>query len=274
MLYLSNFSFYIPGSKQSNNTSDSQLLVFEDCSSFIGNNFNNTTNVTKNESQYLDPNANQLTNDNHFNINRPSISPRRNLTFSQTFQLDTISEEEEHEPSLLEELEIYPEQIKVKAMMMLNPFTKNNQLADEQFLTDTDLSGPMFFCFLFGACLFLAGKVFIFSHMYGLSMISIFGMYGLLKLMCYGHQEHFITIKGVASALGYGLFHLIWFSFIGCFMRLNTFDGFVFAIPAVVLSTAGASRILSLMLNQPNNGTLIAYPTAMIYVLFSFLVTF
>lgn len=200
---------------------------------------------------------------------RLSISPQCNATF----QLSTISEEEEDEPPLLEELEIYPEKIKEKAIMMMNPFALN-QLANERFMADVDLSGPIFFCFIFGACLFLAGKVFIFSHVYCLSMFSVFGMYGLLKLMCYGHLEHFITLRGVASALGYGMLHLVWFSFIGIFMRLNTFNGFILGVPAVLLSTAGSSRILSLMSNQSNNGTLIAYPTAMIYILFSFLVTF
>lgn len=247
-----------------NSVSDFQLVV-NDCFGFVSGYFNSSTGSIKSETQILDTNDNQF-----FYPSRPSLSPSRNVTF----QLSTISEEDEDdEPPLLEELEIYPEQIREKAMLMLNPFARD-QLANEQFLADTDLSGPMFFCFLFGACLFLAGKVFIFSHVYCLSMVSVFGMYGLLKSMCYGHHEHFITLKGVASALGYGMMHLVWFSFIGIFMRLNTFDGFVFAVPAVILSTMGSSRILSLMSNQPNNGPLVAYPTAMIYIMFSFLVTF
>lgn len=218
----------------------------------------------KNDTQFLDANDNQF-----LYPTKLSISPQR----CATIQLSTISEEEDIEPPLLEELEIYPEQIREKAFMMMNPFARD-QLANEEFLADIDLSGPMLFCFLFGACLFLAGKVFIFHHVYCLSMISVLGMYGLLKLMCYGHQEHFITLKGVASALGYGMLHLVWFSSMGIFMRLNTFNGFVFAVPAVLLPTIGSSRILSLMLNQPNNGALIAYPTAMIYIMFTFLVTF
>ncbi|XP_055304635.1 protein YIPF5 homolog [Sitodiplosis mosellana] len=247
-----------------NSVSDFQLVV-NDCFGFVSGYFNSSTASFKNETQFLDANDNQF-----FYPSRLSLSPQRNVTF----QLSTISEEEEDdEPPLLEELEIYPELIREKAMLMMNPFARD-QLANEKFLADTDLSGPMFFCFLFGACLFLAGKVFIFSHVYCLSMVSVLGMYGLLKLMCYGHHEHFVTLKGVASALGYGMLHLVWFSFMGIFMRLNTLNGFIFAVPAVILPTIVSSRILSMMSNQPNNGALVAYPTALIYIMFSFLVTF
>lgn len=245
------------------NASDFQL-VYEDCMSFVSGYFNSTTNLTKNDGHFLE--------DTDYTLNyspRPSISPRR----SMTVVLDTINEEDEEEPPLLEELGIYPQQIRDNAMTLINPFA-GDRLVIETFLANLDLSGPIFCAFIFGACLFLAGKVFIFSHLYALSMFSVFGMYGLLKLLCYDQHAHCISIKGVACALGYGLLHLIWLAFIGIFIRLNTFDGFIFATLAIVLSTAGASRILSIMSNQPNQRTLIAYPTAMIYILFSFLVAF
>lgn len=224
---------------------------------------NNTSDSMKSDGDFdfLD------SNENWFNFTvRNSLSPR-----DSTLQLKLA--EYANEPPLLEELEIYPDLIQEKAVTIFNPFA-SSELAFEHFLADIDLYGPLFFCFSFGACLFLAGKVFIFSHVYGLSMISVFGMYGLLKLMCFGHQDQLITVKGVASALGYGLLHLVWFSFIGIFMHLNTFNGFCFATFAIVLATFGASRILCIMSNQLNNSALIAYPTAMIYTLFAFLVTF
>lgn len=245
-------------------------MVYDDCMSFVSGYFNNTNISTKNDGHFLEVSDNQFNYSNHSNFSsRPSISPRR----SMTVVLDTINEEEEDEPPLFEELGIYPHVIKGNALTMMNPFV-NDQFAIETFLANIDLPGPIFCCFLFGACLFLAGKVFIFSHLYGLSILSVFGMYGLLKLMCYGQHAHCISVKGVASALGYGLLHLIWLAFIGIFMRLNTFDGFIFATLAIVLSTAGASRILCIMSNLPNKRALIAYPTAMIYILFSFLVAF
>lgn len=244
-------------------------MVFDDCYSFVSGYFNSTAMSMKNESHFLDANDNQWMETNTA-IRRKTISPRRN----NNIVLDTIGEEDEElEPPLLEELEIYPKQIQEKAMTMLNPFVTND-LANEKFLADCDLFGPIFFCFLFGSCLFLAGKVFIFSHLYGLAMISVLGMYGLLKLMCYGHQAQFITIRGVASALGYGMLHMVWFSFVGIFMRFNTGSSFLVGTPAVLLSTIGASRILGLMSHQTNNSLLIAYPTAMIYIVFSFLIIF
>lgn len=264
-IYLWHFVFFFSfvqftvDSRQ-NSASDFQM-VFDDCFGFVSGVFNSSVGSAKYESQFLDANENYPS--------RPSVSPRPNITFP----LDTISEEEEDEPPLLEELEIYPEQIMEKAMTIINPF-KIGQYAIELFLADIDLSGPLFFCFLFGACLFLAGKVYIFSHVYGLSMVSVLGMYVLLKLMCHGHQEHFITIRGVASALGYGMLHLVWLSFIGIFCRFNTIKGLMLVSSAIVMSTVGASRILSLMSNQSCNVVLIAYPTAMIYILFTFLVTY
>lgn len=180
---------------------------------------------------------------------------------------------EENEVPLLEELEIDPKQIFEKALTMINPFV-GDEFSMGRFLIDPDLSGPLFFCFCFGSFLFLAGKVFIFSHMYGLMMISVVGLYGLLMLMnCYGQQMNFITLKGVASALGYGMQHLIWLSFIGIFIRLDTYTGFVLATTAIALATCGASRVLSLMINQQSSA-LIAYPTAIIYTLFVLLVVF
>lgn len=67
-----------------------------------------------------------------------------------------------NEPPLLEELEIYPREIWDKAMFMVNPFAE--EFAVGRFLIDADLSGPLFFVFLFGTLLFLAGKGFIFGN--------------------------------------------------------------------------------------------------------------
>lgn len=142
------------------NLSDFQM-VFDDCIGFVSGYFNSTSISAKSESHFLDP------NDNHqFSYSlRPSISPRPSMSprHNMGVTLDTIDEEEEDEPPLLEELEIYPEQIRDKAMTMINPFM-SDRFAIETFLYDIDLSGPIFFCFLFGAFLFLAGKVFIFRY--------------------------------------------------------------------------------------------------------------
>lgn len=233
-----------------------KTMMFDGCNEYSNGYPNDTAISMRNSTPYLDA------NENNTSKSRYSIGLRSNPKVDAT-----------NEPPLLEELEIYPEQILEKALIMMNPFGCD-EFALGRFLIDTDLSGPLFFCFLFGSFLFLAGKVFIFSHMYGLMMVSVAGMYGLMLLMSYGQQMHFITIKGVASALGYGMQHLIWLSLVGIFMQLDTFTGFILAIVAIILASTGANRILSLMMNQPNHNALIAYPTAMIYTLFVFLVVF
>lgn len=235
-------------------------VMFDGCYEYF-NGFDNDS--MRNNTHIFD-----ATDNNTFNYTSKS-KPRNSVGFRFS-----VNAGEANEPPLLKELEIYPEQILEKALIMVNPFA-SDEFAMGRFLIDTDLSGPLFFCFLFGSFLFLAGKVFIFGHMYGLMMVSVAGLYGLLLLMSNRHHMHMITIKGVASALGYGMQHLIWLSFIGIFWRLNTFTGLVLAMTAILLATSGATRVLSLMMmNQPNYNALIAYPTAMIYTLFVFLVIF
>lgn len=217
-------------------------------------------------------NTNTQCMDTYENAFDSAATSKLKLRYSVGSYINANTDEENERP-LLEELEIYPEEILEKAYIMLNPFM-SDEFAMGRFLIDTDLSGPLLFCFLFGSFLFLAGKYLIFSHMYGLMMISVVGLYGLLTVMSYGHQGNFITIKGVASALGYGMQHLIWLSFVGIFMRLDTITGLILAITSIILATCGTTRISSLMINQTNFNALIAYPIAMIYILFVFLIVF
>lgn len=241
-------------------------VMFDGCYEYYNENYND---LMQNHTQMFDA------HDNTFEYTAASKSKSR---YSVGFNMN-VNVGESDEPPLLEELEIYPEQIIEKALIMINPFG-SDEFTMGRFLVDADLSGPLFFCFLFGSFLFLAGKVLIFGHMYGLMMFSVAGLYGLLLMMSYAHQMHFITIKGVASALGYGMQHLIWLSFIGIFIRLDTFTGFILALTAIILATGGTSRVLGLMMNQSNGNNvnwynaLVAYPTAMIYTLFVFLVVF
>lgn len=238
-------------------------MVCKDCCGSASGYFcSKTISESNDATDFFDSNGNYIV--------RNSMSPKRNVST----RLDTINEYE-NELSLLEELEVNPDQIKERAilMLMLNLWASDDLIV-ELFLTEIDLFGPMCFCFIFGFCLFLAGKMFVFGNIYGMSMVSILGIYALLRLLCDEQQDHFITIKGVAAALGYGMLHLIWLSFIGIFMRLNAFDGFALAALAVGLATVGVSRILNLMSNLSNSRELIAYPIAMIYVLFAFFVMF
>lgn len=63
------------------------------------------------------------------------------------------------EPSLMEELEVNLPHIWQKSTTVLNPlhrYSANHQ-RDAHMMDDTDLAGPLLFCFVFGALLFLVG---------------------------------------------------------------------------------------------------------------------
>lgn len=199
---------------------------------------------------------------------RQSISPGREMTCTIT---DVTIEDE---PPLLEELEIYPDRIVHKSCSILNPFRKNDLAGNTAYLfQETDLAGPIVFCLVFGVCLFVSGSKVHFGYIYGLSVISVVGMYTLLLLLC-NEREHFLSLGGVASAMGYGFLPVVWLSIVGIFISLNTTFGFGIALLSVALATMGASRMLCLMGHEPKQRFLIAYPCALVYVAFTFLALF
>lgn len=181
---------------------------------------------------------------------------------------------ENDEPPLLEELEIYPERIVQKSLAILNPFHAGNLSNDTNYLfNDTDLAGPIIFCLMFGICLFVSGSKVHFGYIYGLSLISVFGMYVLVTLMCH-QRKHFISLVAVASALGYGILPIVWLSMLGIFLSLNSAFGFLIACAAVYLSTVGTSRLFCLMTSNMEQRVLLAYPCALIYTVFAILALF
>lgn len=196
-------------------------------------------------------------------LQRQSISPQRQFDLTK-YELD--------EPPLLDELEIYPERIMQKSIAILNPFHYGDADNDD-LISETDLAGPIIFCLIFGVCLFLSGSKVHFGYIYGLSVISVLGMYMLISLMCH-RNDHTISLYSVASTLGYGILPIIWFTVIGIFLPLNSFFGFIMACGTVYLSTAGASRLFCLMIGNPEQRFLIAYPCALVYTVFTILAVF
>lgn len=227
--------------------------MFDECLSVISSYFSNTTILVDEH-------------ENGFNQSHKS-----HLTFQES--CDECDFTYENEPSLLEELEIYPDRIIEKSMAMLTPF-QLNQKHTEQLCFDIDLPGPILMYLVFGVNLFLAGKVFIFDHIYKLSIITTIGIYGLLKLMSHSSNQESLTIKSVASTLGYGMVNMVWLSTIGIVMDLNSVNGLILSATSVLMATVGTSQLLCAMANQTENSTLISFPIALIYALFSFLVVF
>lgn len=179
---------------------------------------------------------------------------------------------------MLEELEIYPERILQKSMAVLNPFHSKGLADDADYLfRDTDLAGPIAFYLALAFCLFLSNtRKDIFGYVYGLSIITVMFMYFLMKLMCtkVGEVQNYITITSVASILGYSILPIVWLSVPGILFTMNNKIGIILAGCAVLMSTSASSRIFCLMTGDPHQRFLIAYPCALVYVIFSLLVLF
>lgn len=178
------------------------------------------------------------------------------------------------EPPLLDELEIYPQRIMDKSLAVLNPFHAQGLVDNpEYFFKETDLAGPIAFCLTLAACLFMAGSKAQFGYIYGLCVISVVVMFVLITLMC-NSTENYVTITAVASILGYSLLPIVWLSIIGVFFALNSAFGIALAACAIFLSTMSCSRIFCIMTGDPHQRYLIAYPCALVYIIFTLLVLF
>jgi protein YIPF5/7 len=116
----------------------------------------------------------------------------------------------------------------------------------------------------------------IFGYVYGLTVITVIFMYILMKLMSItvNDSQNYITLASVASILGYAILPIVWLSIPGVFFPLNNKLGIILAGAAVFLSTSAASRIFCIMTGDQHQRYLIAYPCALIYVIFALLVLF
>lgn len=177
------------------------------------------------------------------------------------------------EPPLLDELEIYPDRILEKTLAVLNPFHGQSKADDATFLLrDTDIAGPIAFCFALAICLFLSGNKANFGYVYGLSVMSVILMYFLLSLM--SHAEGVFTILGVASVLGYCMLPMVALSSLGIFMSLEGAIGLSVTAVAVIWSALSASRLFVTMSGDAEQRPLIAYPCALVNGVFALLVLF
>ncbi|XP_053664973.1 protein YIPF5 homolog [Anopheles marshallii] len=179
------------------------------------------------------------------------------------------------EPPLLDELEIYPRRIMEKAVAVLNPFQSSGTMVDtpDYLFKETDLAGPIIFCLTLAACLSISNSKAQFGYIYGLSTISVLAMYCLIWLMCHAVEWH-VTVSGVASVLGYSMLPVVFLAVIGMFTSLNNFYGMLLAGSSILLATVYSSRMFCLMTGDPHQRYLIAYPSSLLFTIFSMLVLF
>jgi protein YIPF5/7 len=142
---------------------------------------------------------------------------------------------------------------------------------------ETDLAGPIAFYLALAFFLFISDtRKDIFGYVYGLSVITVIFMYVLMKLMSVSGKESqdYITLSSVASILGYSILPIVWLSIPGVFFSLNNKLGIALACASIGLSTVAASRIFCLMTGDQNQRFLIAYPCALVNIVFTLLVLF
>lgn len=193
-------------------------------------------------------------------------------------QFDDISkgpsgQDEFDEPPLLEELEIFPDRILEKVLAVLNPLRGHGLTDDAEYLTkESDLAGPICFCLLLAISLFLAGKNAHFGYIYGISMISSILMYCLLTLMSSSSSTY--TLSTVGSILGYCLIPIVVLSVVGIFFKLSGLIGLILAIIAIIWSSVSASRLFVAVSGDKQQQPLIAYPSMLVYGIFTLLVLF
>uniref|UniRef100_A0A8D9DPY2 Protein YIPF n=1 Tax=Cacopsylla melanoneura TaxID=428564 RepID=A0A8D9DPY2_9HEMI len=178
----------------------------------------------------------------------------------------SIDNNYEDELPLLEELEIEPDKIAKRMLLILDPFRSCI------YLEEYDLMGPIMLCFLLPTILLLSAKAY-FSHVIGFGALCSFLMYCLLNIM----STQMVSAITVFSVLGYGLLPQILLAMIGVIMPLYSMLGFVLAFLCVMWSSYATSRILGVMMNTGETQSqllLIAYPCALLYSVFTLLVLF
>lgn len=122
------------------------------------------------------------------------------------------------EPGLMEELGVNLPHILDKSLTVLNPLHRYSahHTHDAHMMDDTDLAGPLIFCFAFGMLLLLAGKS-QFGYIYGVALMGDLSIYLLLNMM----SEKGIDAYRVASVLGYCILPLTLLSFVAVFVTLE-----------------------------------------------------
>lgn len=169
------------------------------------------------------------------------------------------------EPPLMEELGINFGHIKSKTMTVLNPMKR----IDKHIMDDTDLAGPLLFCFLFGIFLLLSGKIH-FSYIYGVAALGCLSMYAILNLM----SESGIDGYRTASVLGYCLLPMVLLSMMSILLGLSSFVGLMLATVSVLWCTYSAATMFVTVLSMNEQRVLVAYPVGLLYTCFALMTVY
>ncbi|PWN29015.1 Yip1-domain-containing protein [Jaminaea rosea] len=172
------------------------------------------------------------------------------------------------EPSLMEELEVNLPHIWSKSMTVLNPlhrYSPNHQ-RDAHMMDDTDLAGPLLFCFVFGILLFLAGKSH-FGYIYGVALLGSLSIYFLLNAM----SDDGIDAYRVMSVLGYCLLPLCGLASLGVLAKAVGGSSFLPLVTPFFIfwSSYSSSGIFASVLQLNEQRLLVGYPLMLLYTAFA-----
>lgn len=178
---------------------------------------------------------------------------------------DPGAEDYDNEPPLLEELGINFDHIKQKTVAVLNPMVS----PEASIMQDTDMAGPLVFCFIFGGCLLMAGKVH-FGYIYGIGVVGCMAMYALLNLM----SMTGVSVSCIVSVLGYCLLPMCLLSSAGIILSLQGVIGVVLTAVTVLWCSISASKLFVSALSMDQQQLLVAYPCALVYGVFALIAVF
>lgn len=194
------------------------------------------------------------------------------------------SDEYANEPSLLDELEIYPMRIIETALAIVNPFHVDMENQDHLLFVHPDLAGPVLFGFVLGAALSLSGGETRFGSIYGLSAFSIFAMFFIAQLLGESQSKSrpkqdesgnkLLSISDVISVLGYALLPIVWLAIVGVFVTLKSMVGAILGVSALAMATRAASGQFARLIGNPDYRLLLAIPCGLVYLVFMFIVIF
>ncbi|KAJ1342445.1 hypothetical protein BSLG_002990 [Batrachochytrium salamandrivorans] len=158
-----------------------------------------------------------------------------------------------------------PDTMGLHGLTVMNPFRQ----IDRHIMDDTDLAGPILFCFLFGGFLFLSGKAH-FGYIYGVATLGWLSMYAILNLM----SETGIDGYRTASVLGYALLPMVILSSLTIFFKMQDFIGIILSALTVTWCTSSSSGMFVTVLSMKEQRLLVAYPVALLYSAFALLAVF
>jgi len=171
----------------------------------------------------------------------------------------------EDEPPLLEELGINFDHIVQKTWSVLYLLKET----DPQVVGDSDMAGPLVFCFAFMASLLLGGKV-AFGYIYGLGLMACVGMYLLLNLMSVSG----VGITCVVSILGYCLLPMVILSFASILVSLKGMVGMVMTGVSIGWCGLAAAKLFVSALGMSHQQLIVMYPCCLVYGVFALLTVF